>query len=432
MNSRKLLVLGSDYNAINVVREAKKMGLYVIVSDLMATSPAKELADESWLVSTTDIDLLVDKCKKNDVSALMFGASDFNINNCRTIAKRLSLPIYCDDDYTWLVARDKAMFKDICQKVGAPVATDYILTDELVREDLDKINYPVVVKPSDKSGNRGMSYCSNEDELIKAYKLARSISDNERIIVERRLYGTEYNVHYALADGEASLLYFSSTHHQSGEKENLYSFKCTTSYHLKQYIEEVNDKAIDVIKAVGCRDGIAWFDIMRDADGKFYLLEMGYRFGGVMTYTPYEKVSGFNTIKWMIECALGVKHKKSDLPKSLNEAYRGCAGSYHLFTVKDGVIGSVKGLDTIKELPNVWVDMPKRTGDEVRYNACMGLIGIYGEDINEMCQTLDKINNVLEVENPDGENMIIYFDDYGAIKNEYNIGLDQFDFGGVK
>ncbi len=430
MNNRKILVLGSDYNAINVVREAKKMGLYVVVSDLMATSPAKELADEAWMVSTTEVDLLAEKCKTENISALMFGASDFNINNCRAIAKKLSLPIYCSDDTAWTVARDKGKFKRICQKVGAPIATDYFLTDELLREDLDKVKYPVVVKPADKSGNRGMSYCSCEEELIKAYKLARSISDNERIIVERQLCGTEYNVHYALADGEASLLYFSSTHHQNGERENLYSFKCTTSYHLKQYMDEVNDKAIEVIKKAGCKEGIAWFDIMRDIDGKFYLLEMGYRFGGVMTYTPYEKVSGFNTIKWMIECALGIKHKKEDLPKLPSEAYKGCAGSYHLFTVKEGKINNIEGLDIIEKLPNVWIDMPKRAGDEVRYNACMGLIGIYGEDIQQMSDTLKKINAELKIENKDGENMIIYFDGYDSIEKEYNEGLKQFNCGG--
>lgn len=427
MDKHKMLVLGSDYNAVNVVREAKKMGIHTIVSDLMETSPAKELADESWHISTTDIDLLTQKCREENISALMFGASDFNIGNCRKIAKNLSLPIYCDNERAWTVARNKAMFKEICQKVGAPVATDYIVTDELSKDELEKIKYPVVVKPADKSGNRGMSYCSCEEEFIDAYKLARSISDNERIIVERQLCGTEYNVHYALADGEASLLYFSSTHHQEGEKENLYSFKCTTSCHLKQYIEEVNDLAIEVIKEAGCKEGIVWFDAMRDSDGKFYLLEMGYRFGGVMTYVPYEKVSGFNTVKWMIECALGVKHQKCDLPKSLNEAYRGCACSYHLFTVKDGEIGSVEGADEIANLPNVWVDMPKKAGDEVRYNACMGLIGIYGKDIQEVSDTVRKINSTLKVENKNGENMIIYFDGYDSIEKEYNDGIIQFE-----
>lgn len=422
---RKMLVLGSDFGTLQVVREAHRAGAYVIVADLMETSPTKELADESWLISTTDIEMLEEKCRAENITAIMFGASDFNINNARELCKRLNLPIYCEDDYAWKVARDKGEFKRICKKVGAPIAQDYYITDELAPDDLNSVVFPVVVKPVDKSGNRGMSYCNNKTELQIGYKLAREISDKE-IIVERRLKGQEYNVHYALADGEARLLYFSSTHHEPGQSENLYSFKCTTSEHLIQYVEEVNEKVKAVIREAKCKDGIVWVDCMRDEDGKFYLLEMGYRFGGVMTYVPYEKVSGFNTVKWMTEYALGIKHCIADLPKELNFAYKGCAASYHLFACQEGTVEHVKGLAEILELDNVYIDMPKREGNLMRKHACMGLIGIYGEDVEIICNTLEKINAVLKIQNKIGQDMIIYFDDYNSLRDEYYAGLEEF------
>lgn len=422
---KKMLILGSDFGTFQVVREAHKLGAYVIVADLMETSPTKELADESWLISTTDIDVLEKKCREENIAAIMFGASDFNINNARELCKRLDLPIYCKNDYAWKVARDKGEFKRICKKVGAPVAQDYYITDDLSEDDLNVVVFPVVVKPVDKSGNRGMSYCNNVDELRAGYRFAREISDKE-IIVERKLKGQEYNVHYALADGEARLLYFSSTHHEPGQSENLYSFKCTTSEHLKQYIEEVNDKVKAVIQEAKCEDGIVWFDCMRDEDGKFYLLEMGYRFGGVMTYVPYEKVSGFNTVKWMTEYSLGIKHNIVDLSKELNFAYRGCAASYHLFACQEGTIKQVNGLDEIKTLKNVFIDMPKREGNTVRNHACMGLLGVYGEDIETICSTLERINALLKIQDENGQNMIIYFDDYSSLRDEYYAGLKEF------
>ena len=422
---RKLLILGSDFGTFSVVREAQKMGLYVIVADLMETSPTKEIADEAWLLSSTDTEALVQKCREEGITALMFGASDFNVWNARKVCKELNLPIYCESDYACRVARDKGEFKRICRAVGAPVATDYYLTDVLSDEELNSVVFPVVVKPVDKSGNRGMSYCSNRDELVAGYKAAREISDKE-IIVERQLHGKEYNVHYVIADGNARLLYFSSTHHEPGEAENLYSFKCTTSQHLKQYIEEVNESAIAVIKKAECREGIVWFDCIRDDDGHFYLLEMGYRFGGVMTYVPYEQVTGFNTVKWMLECALGVKHTVDDLPKALDSALTGCAASYNLFSRRDGEIQEIEGLDKVAEMPGVYVDIPKRAGNSVRLNACMGLLGIYGSDIEEVCDRLKKINALLYTRNNAGENMFIKFDDYDSLREEYYAGLEQF------
>lgn len=421
---RKLLILGSDFGTIQVVREAHKLGVYVIVSDLMEKSPTKELADEAWLISSTDTETLVQKCKEEGIDAIMFGASDFNVWNARMVCKELDLPIYCESDYACRVARDKGEFKRVCKSVGAPVAEDYYLTDALTDEELNDVRYPVVVKPVDKSGNRGMSYCGNREELIAGYKKAREISDKD-IIVERRLHGKEYNVHYVLADGHARLLYFSSTHHEPGETENLYSFKATTIYHLQQYIEEVNDSAIAAIEKSECREGIVWFDCIRDDDGHFYLLEMGYRFGGVMTYVPYEKVTGFNTVKWMLECALGIKHTETDLPPELNTGLTGCACSYNLFSRRDGEIVSVEGLDEIEKISNVFVDIPKREGSSVRLSACMGLLGIFGENIEAVCESLKRVNSLLKMKNRDGENLFIYFDDYDALREEYYAGLKQ-------
>lgn len=423
----KILILGSDFGTISVVKEAHKAGLYVIVADLMETSPSKEEADEAWLVSTTDIDTLESKCKESGVTALMFGASDFNISNCRIICKRLGLPIYCDNDEAWAVARNKRLFKSICKKVGAPIATDYELDDNELETVADKIVYPVVVKPCDKSGNRGMSYCNNKDELFKAYWLARSIS-NESIIVERQLRGDEFNVHYVLAEGEARLLYFSSTHHEPGYASNLYSFKNTTSCHLRQYIYEVNESVKKVFKEAGCKEGIVWVDIMRDVDGKFYLLEMGYRFGGVMTYRPYSMVCGFNTVKWMLDLARGVKHTVADLPEELDQAYTGCAASYHLFTKHAGVVKKVEGVELLegKEHEGIFVDMPKRTGSTVRERATMGLIGIYGKDIDDLCEKLQFVNSSLKIIDENDDSLVIVYDDFDGLRTEYIQGLGQF------
>ena len=166
---KKLLILGSDYGTIDIVHEAHRMGLYVIVTDLMETSPTKQAADESWLISTTEIEILEMRCREEHVDGILTGASDFNIRQSRILCKRLGLPVYCDNDNAWEVSTNKRKFKDLCKKIGAPIAEDYHLSDELSRNDLAKIHYPVVVKPVDKSGNRGMSYCSNEEELIKAY-----------------------------------------------------------------------------------------------------------------------------------------------------------------------------------------------------------------------------------------------------------------------
>lgn len=422
---RKLLILGSDYGTLDTVKEAHTMGLHVIVSDTMTDSPTRRAADETWNISTTDIDALADKCIKEGIDAVAYGASDFNIGNGRKLCKKLGLPHYCTDDTAWLTANDKSVFKQLCNKIGAPVATGYSLSDALTREELDKIIYPVVVKPVDKSGNRGMSYCSNEEELIEAYKAAREISDNPTIIVERQLHGPEFCVNYVLADGQASLLYFSSEHNQPGYPHNMYSVIDTTSCHLDKYLNTVNEKVIEVFKQAGCREGIAWVETILDNDGNFYLLEMGHRYGGEMTYAPYERISGFNAIKWMIEISLGMKHTVQDLPVSLSVAHKGVAASYFLFASTASVIGKVEGLEQIAALDDVFIDFPKREGASTRYRASMGIIRIAAKDIEQLCERIAFINKHLKVTDPDGNNIIVYFDDFESLRHEYYQGLEE-------
>ena len=424
---RKLLVLGSDFGTLDLVREAHRMGLYVIVADLMETSPTKQEADEAWLVSTTNLDLLEAKCRENNVSGVITGASDFNTSCSRHLCKRLGLSVYCPSDKAWEIGRNKRMFKDLCKECGAPIAKDYILTDKMLESDLDSIRFPVVVKPVDKSGNRGMSYCQNKEELIAAYKYARSISDNETIIVEKELHGPEFAAHYLVADGHARLLWFGSEHNQPGEKSNLYSLVCTTGAYLKQYLEEVNDQVIKVFEKAECSDGIVWVECIRDDDEHFYLFEMGYRFGGTMLYTWFEKVSGINSIRWMIDCALGNKHRQENLPAGLNAAFTGVSASYHLFSNQEGIVQRIVGLDEISGMENVIVDIPKRGGHKVSAYSCIGIIRIYGKDIDDLCHSIRVINSLLRVENVNGDNMVVLYDDYSSLRDEYLLGLRQYE-----
>lgn len=426
MNKKKLLILGSDVGSLDVVREAHRMGLYVIVSDLMETSPTREEADEVWGISTTDIDTLANKCIEENVSGILTGSSDFNITQSRFVCKKAGLPLYCEGDEAWDIANNKGKFKKICEEVGAPTARRFHLTDELCREDLDQIEYPVVVKPVDMSGNRGMSYCYKEEDVIKAYKKARSVSSNPDIICEKMLHGSEYVVNYVVANGEASLLYFGRELHQEGEAANLYSMITTSANQLKVWLEEADDKVKKAFKKAGFNDGIAWVEVMLDKDGHFYIIEPAWRFSSETSYALYQNVNGFNSLRFLIETAIGIKHTSKDLPKSLDCAYKDSVGSYHLFTKKGGVISKVTGIKEIESMENVDLDLPKREGGKIVPGANMGLIRAYCKSMEEMVEVYKKVNSVFSVLDENGENMFVRFTGYDQMLDDFNAGLSQF------
>lgn len=426
---KKILMLGSNYGSVDLVLQAKKMGLYVIAADWLETdaSPIKQVADESWLISTADIDALEIKCRERNVDAVIAGALDFNLGNARQLCKRLKLPMYCENDETWEIANNKRKFKDLCKRVGAPVAKDYFLSPELTEKEINAVKFPVVVKPVDQCGNYGMSYCSNADELRKAYSYAKSVSSNQTIVVERELHGPEFAVNYVIAGDSIQLLYFSSEHSEPGTSKNMYALIDTTSYHLKQYLAEVNDLVMEVFRQAGCRDGIAWVECILDEDGKFYLLEMGHRFGGEMTYVPYEKISGFNALEYMIQCALGVKHDQFDLPASPTYPQREVAASYHIYAKENATIDSLDGLEEIRNMPDVVVDFVRGVGGKTVTGRTIGIIRIYAADCESLCNTIDEINRRLTVKDKEGRNLIVYFTDFSSLKEEYANGIKEWD-----
>ena len=187
---KKMLMLGTSYGSIEMIRYAKAKGAYTIVTDYLEPekSIAKLEADEYWMINTAELDLLEEKCRTQHVNAVICGISEFNLEMCMKLCQRLGLPCYCNEE-AWSYSRDKEKFKKLCKELGVPVAADYFLSDALTSEELEKVVYPVVVKPVDMSGNRGISFCYNDEELVKAYHYAKSVSKSDKIIVEKMLHG---------------------------------------------------------------------------------------------------------------------------------------------------------------------------------------------------------------------------------------------------
>lgn len=155
----KMLMLGSTGRGTKeLLLEAKRRGIYTIITDNLSEeqSPTKKYADESWMISTSEIDLLEEKCRSYNIEAIMNGISTYNISVAMELCKRLGLPCYATPN-SWNYTIDKRAFKDLCIRCNVPVAQDYYIAKNPTKEEYQKVVYPVVVKAIDQSANRGMS-----------------------------------------------------------------------------------------------------------------------------------------------------------------------------------------------------------------------------------------------------------------------------------
>lgn len=203
---KKLLVLGGTAASLDVVRTAKSLGVHTIVTDNLQNGVSKKIADENALVSTCDYDGLLKLIKNKKVDGIFCGPSEFNIVNTMKICKLAGLPFYANEEQ-WELCSNKVKFKKLCRDYGVPVVPDYEISKEFTKNDLDNIEYPVIVKPVDGHSSKGVSVCYTEEELKSAYNFALEYSSSKNIIVEKYIqnYGLGLSAWYIVNNSKIFL-----------------------------------------------------------------------------------------------------------------------------------------------------------------------------------------------------------------------------------
>lgn len=423
----KLLFLGSSNGTCDLIRDAKNKGIYTIVADNLdySISLAKQIADESWFISTADLDTLEKKCKEESVTGVLCGISGFNIAKSIELCERLNLPFYCTKDSLHF-EQDKADFKKICKLVGAPVANDFFLSDDLTDEELRDVVYPVVVKPVDKAANIGISFCYNDNDLRAAFKLVRKVSSSPKIVVERMLHGEEWYSSYAIKNGEVRLLALNAMYHEAGYPTNCYTITTTVSNHVEHYIKEINPYIEKVFKKIGCTEGYAWVQVMLDDDGHFYIIEMGYRLDSDKMYIPIKDILGYDTVGALVDLACGIQNS-SPLPQPQTKAFVKCGCGHMLWTKKSGVISRIEGLDIVSKREGFNVDYYMancHVGSYCKEYRAVGTITYTANNCDELCEMIKFINDTIHVYDENGEDIIIKFTNFDYLKQVYQEGLD--------
>lgn len=428
MKTKKMLVMGSSNASCDIIKYAQSQGIHVIVTDYLDVhiSPAKQMANEYWMISTSDIDLLEQKCKEENVNAVLCGVSGFNINQSMALCSRLGLPFYCTPDALHF-GRDKADFKKMCRAVGVPVAEDYFLSDQLTDKELEQVKYPVVVKPVDKGANVGISFCYNNEDIKSAFKLVRSVSSNPKIVVERMLHGQEWYSSYAIHNGKVKFLALNAMYHEPGYPSNCYTITTTATNHIEQYLKEINPQIEVLLEHIGCTYGYAWVQVMLDEDGKFYVIEMGYRLDSDKMFLPYKDILGYDVIKEMVDYACGIEKDSSILPSSQTKAFKKCGCGHMLWSKKAGKICKIEGLELVAQQPGFVVDYwmtNYHVGKYVDKYKSMGTITYTANDCDELCKMIEFVNDTVRVIDENGEDLIIKYTNFDYLKKVYREGLE--------
>ena len=345
---KRLLILGGMRLSCEIVLKAQQMGIYTIVADYypIEMSPAKAIADKAIQVSVTDVDAVVNVIKIEHIDGVFVGFNDMLLPYYADICQKAGLPCYgTKKQFETLIAKDK--YKSLCRQFGVPTIPEYSLNDE-------NIQYPVLVKPVDNSGSRGITICRNRSELLEAVETGKQASKTGKVLIERYMDGREVTVFWTFQNGNYFLSALGNRHVKHNQGKDViplpvgYTFP---SVFLTKYREEVEEKCQQMFRFLGIKDGMLFMQCKVE-NGTCYVYDLGFRLTGSLEYKILERVCGYNPLEMMIYHALTGKMGDEDVSGKAKPEFKTPAYNVSILCAP-GTIKSISGIEEIRQLPEV-------------------------------------------------------------------------------
>ena len=203
MDKKSILVFGVGELQQSIISRAKKMDLYVVGIDPCEDAYCKDDCDAFEVVGGQDFIGTIEVAKKYNVSAIVTAATDKPLVMMARVAKELSLPFYSVETAEW--STDKFQMKQRFLEGGVPCARGRLIHNS---EEAQDLYFPLICKPRDNSGSRGVKLCRDLTELDSCIKEALEVSKLDTVLVEEFIEGREFSIEGLHYDGKSEVIQF--------------------------------------------------------------------------------------------------------------------------------------------------------------------------------------------------------------------------------
>ncbi|MEK5079747.1 ATP-grasp domain-containing protein [Solibacillus sp. FSL W7-1436] len=397
---KKILLLGGSIQQIPAIEYANGQNYYTIVCDYLPNNPGQHFAKKYYCISTTDKEAILEIAIKEKIDGIVAYASDPAAPVAAYVAEKLKLPTNPYLSVEVLAFKDKFRKYLRDNRFNSPKSESFYSFEDALGK-LDQFKFPLMVKPIDSSGSKGVSKIQNKSEFEKAFNLAINNSRIKKIILEEFI---EKDHPYMIAgdcfvtNGKVEFLGLLNSHRN---KKNNPFVPIGTSYpivlNLKR-LKLIEEEIQRLFKLLNIKFGAFNMEIMIDKNDFLYFIEIGPRNGGNMIPELLKYSTGINMIAATIETALGNTFN-FELPNN-HECY---LSTYVIHTNKKGILKSLVYDDKVikkifKEVRYV------HDGDEIGIfdgaNKALGIIFLKFDSQKEQLEFMENpykwINVILE------------------------------------
>lgn len=198
---KKVLILGAGEMQIPIIVKTRQMGALAIVADMDSNAPGFEFSDEQLIISTLDIEKLMEYAEKDNLDGVLT-TSDYPVNVVASISKKLHLTAMSED--VAKICTNKYLQRELFLRSGVHTPAFYLCDQQT---DLSLYQeFPYVVKPVDSSASRGVQRVDSLAQLKDAFDLALSYSRKGQVLIEDFIDGREFSVETFTQKGRTSII----------------------------------------------------------------------------------------------------------------------------------------------------------------------------------------------------------------------------------
>lgn len=316
----KLAIIGASYLQLPLARRAKEMGIYTICFAWADGAVCKEECDAFYPISIIEKDQILNICRKEQINGICTIASDTAAPTVAYVAEQMGL---VGNSYECaLKANNKLLMRNAFMEAGIPCPLYQMVKSE--DEELnDAFTYPLIIKPTDRSGSLGVAKVDGIVSRTHAIQEALKCSFKHEAIVEEFIEGKEISVEFISYQGKHYPLQITDKvtteaphfveleHHQPADLS-------TAQY------EEIYKLTDCALTALGVTNGASHSEYRITNEGKIYVMEIGARMGGDFIGSDLVQLStGYDFLRGVIEVALG---QLTPPVRTINK----CSGVYFL------------------------------------------------------------------------------------------------------
>ena len=342
MNQKRVLFLGGAYSQVPIIKEAKNRGWYIITCDYLPDNPGHKYADEYYNVSTTDFESVLKVAKTTKPDFIVAYASDPAAPTASWVSEQLGLPSNSYKSVQTLAEKD--LFRKFLKENGFNTPNAVSIEEKEDIEKIKELEFPIIIKPTDSSGSKGVTRVDKEEEKIKAVEYALKFSRNKRVIAEEYIdsNGNQLQGDGFVENGKLMFSYLGDHHYNKGINPFVPYSTTWPSQISDCELKLVNKELSRAIELSGFKNGAINIEVRINKDGDIYIMEIGPRSGGNFVPQVINYSTGFNMVEGILKNINGEAITIDNNFQTKPSAY------YVIHSPIDGLLDSVVIKDELK------------------------------------------------------------------------------------